>query len=499
MQFFKGIITAMSIWYDRTPSLLKYMLMKSRRLERLHLGLLDGTIRNDIDASLIFCGTDAENEFRKTRWRLMIKYCGAYLGLEPQLKGEHDRAIRIMEVYKAKPVAKLLLKLGFWQAAEELASYAIKRALKLEETATTIELYEILKYAAYMRTDTEQYEYYAGERDFYLRCLEAEYAAYDRWQQIAMKHANTQEIKPELREKIEQYWQQTYDSTIIYKTHRLAIALFRLESQRSIYRNTAKEVLEACSRLNNYYSQNHTLATKIIWGEIHVTRGLALLIMGKNKEGLQEAQDSLECFRPKTTNWLQALEVAFVCSTHVNDFTFAAECYRRANEQVSATPGPLAARWRLYGAYLHFVARYGEIPNMGDTELPDIETLTIDELHDKRGYHVAARLLRIADLIAQSYGMEKADKALDMLDNLRRFLHRHEMQGNNEREECMYKLLNDMAARSFTTEYKSALKGFNALPTRYSYANTDRIEIVPYNAIADILNAYLQKHLRKAA
>jgi hypothetical protein len=466
----------------------------SRHAEMYNL-LKEGHILTDTDAALHFYG-DAkavtQTAYRQFKSKFKERLINTLFFLEKDNAEASDLQNATISIQKEWAAINIVYTKGDYQLATKLAEDLLPFAIKYELTEIVVYMADRLRqsYGTQIANRT-RYDELKKLQDDYMALWQLEILSRDIFHDIRMDYIKFSTFQSDTIEKAQKGWailQPHLQNNSSYQllTHGYVIALAQYSSSTADLEATIKLCDEVISKLSGKpYKPKKQIA-------IFMNQKIRCYTQLKNRQAGEDViKEVLELQEEGSDGWFKSLEHRTFLALHTQSYDLAFQVWNTVQNHKSFKIQH-SEIWRLFGAYLHFLAISGKVnPTIAQqskfksakftNEIPTFST-------DKEGMNVPSLIIQIAILIAE----KKTSSIPDRLEALNKYWRRHIRKTDTSyRSHCFIKMLQELPKANYNrlrleARTKTMLRDLNAVPFDIVAQDVKR-EVIPLEDLWAIL------------
>jgi hypothetical protein len=422
----------------------------SRHAEMYNL-LKEGHIFTDADAALHFYG-DAkavtQTAFRQFKSKFKERLINTLFFLEKDNAEASDLQNATISIQKEWAAINIIYTKGDYHLASKLAEDLLPYAIKYDLTEIVVYIADRLR---------QGYGTQIANRNRYdeLKKLQADYTALwqleilsrDIFHDIRMDYIKSSAFQDDLTEKARKGWnilqphlQNT--TSLQFLTHSYVVGLAQYSSSPDDLKATIKLCDEAISKLSEKLFKPKKQIAVFMNQKIRCYTQLK-----DREEGENVIKEALTLQEEGTEGWFKTLEHQTFLALHTQSYDVAFQVWNTVNNHKSFKVLTLqhSEIWRLFGAYLHFLAASGKVNGLTLQQSKFKSAKFINEIPtfstDKEGMNIPVLIIQIAILIAE----KKTSSIPDRLEALNKYWWRHIRKTDESyRSHCFIKMLQEL-------------------------------------------------------
>ena len=471
-------------FFDNTP--LNNYGSKSRGNNKLLLadkfidGILSGKYKNDNEIALdLYKSKPTSKRFLmlKSRVRDQLLSYVYQIDLNKILIGK-SYGYYFVQALKLQSIGQLMLHFGLGNEGEGLLRESLSIAKKFQATSIIIHVSRLLKGRVSYKGTTNEYNYYNGLIKENINVYLAEIEADDMRDALTLAYRRT--FSPQEKKQLSNYWIRVNLLERKFKSFSLKMNKARIGAKYFETIGDFKGVIKVCTDCIKYMERNHVFYDITRHREFSTANIEACLILKDYKNGLKNAEICMKLYNKFSIHSVDAINYIIWLYIHMKEYSKAWSYFNKAlsHPMFNHYPDERKEKWRLYEAYLTFVAPDPQRKFKLFKFLNEMPVFS----KDKRGINIAIIIAQIILLLDEG----KFDTLMDKADAL------------NYRTFYFVKMLELLFKYSF--DYKLVKRHSAPLYERlgdkegHYQGDIEALEIIPYEALwAEILNR-LKKH-----
>jgi hypothetical protein len=506
MQELIELIRAINVHKLKSSGLWAIILEPGSKMEQLFEGIHSGAIASDEAASqLLYETPKGGSKLNNLKERLKERLLGVLFLLDFQSPDQSDRQKMFFESNKKWSAGMVLLsknaKLNGIGQLEEM----LKHSMHFEFTDLTLNALSALRlHYGTVYGDQTKYKLYRDMYRQYQKVLLMENEAEDAYTHLVSHYVNSKATQLDISDKATEYYNQiapylkTSDSFRLHLCGRLIQVT--ISSSRNDYQQTAAVCEDAIAffKAKPYESR---LPLQAFYYQL-VVCCIQLREFDKGRAIMEQYQS---IFEEGSFNWFKLQELFFLLATYTRHYDQAWEVCDRCLGMLkkSGMPAHIAEMWKIYEAYVCYLAHIGKVANPRAKEAASRFRMgkfnnTIPTFSkDKRGMNIPVLIIQILfSLVDQDYA-----RSIDRIDAIKKYVGRYLKQDDMFRSSCLINLLLQIPEASFHREgvIRRSAKFVEALeskPVEVAY-QTHEVEIIPYEDLWAMTLESLQNQLHQ--
>lgn len=479
----------------------------SSKVNTFYKALTEGELESDEQAAAFLypdLQPDSSN-YRKLKASLKRKMTNTLFFIDTKRNNYTDRQAAYYECYKNWAAANILLGKSAYRSCVDLCGKILKYAKKYEFNELCRDIYKLLRlhYSAQLG-DVRQYRKFRSAYEKYNNICYWENKAELYYSELMVEYVNNKAMKKFLGQAAEKYLEELRPMASEIATYRFQLYARLIQLLTSSARNDFQEILVHSQSMEAFFrSKKYDAFTPIQISCYYQL--MACTQLRKFSEGEKVAQRCIDLMDEGSFNWFKYHELYFTLAMHSGAYDTAYHLYRTVNEhpRFSYMPSSLLEVWKIFGAYLSYLA------DLGRVELPAEDKLNKFRLgrflnstpifsKDKRGMNIAILTIQILFLVSQ----EQYDKAIDKLEAIDKYCSRYLFQDETIRSYYFIRMMMCMVQGNFhkvAVERKVApyLRKLQAVPLEEAN-QTYKIEVIPYEQLWELAFSSLNMKIHQS-
>lgn len=466
------------------------------RYNQFYNDLLEKRFTTDEAAAAHFFGGKAsganyikfKNNFKRRLFNSLF-----FIDLKQAEFNDHQRAY--YNCYKDWALVKILLGRTAVHAALELSKKILRQAIKYEFTDLVVDVTAILRrYTGTVFIDKPKYRKYRQLHREYLEIWQGELLAQEYYEDLIINYVNSRASQTQLAEAAQQFYlelEPLLKRFQAYKLHLFAnlIAVIHCDATKDHH-----QMLAVCQRALAVF-QEKPYRPKVALSIFQHQQLSCFIQIGRYKEGNIAALDCLNQLDEGTVNWFKTLELYIILSFHAGLYNQAYNLFLEGvgNKRFSYLSPYYKEIWTLFGAYLYFLRKTGQVDleEVGEPKKQFKIGRFLNEVphysKDKRGMHIPILVIQVLILIVNKKYAE-TEKRIEALE---KYCSRHLRKDDTFRSNCFIKMLIHIPKAGFhktavirkVKKYQAKLKSMPIHKTHQAYG----IELLPYEVAWELI------------
>jgi hypothetical protein len=471
---------------------LQYIIESGSKMEALFHGLLDKSIQSDDDAKAVLKeeGSKLVSQKNKLKERLL----DAVFLLDFKEANFTSRQKAYAECSKKWAVCMNLLVRNAKITGIDQMEKLLRHSIQFEFTEMTLDILRVLK-LQYSTIDGDQKKYQDVKALYqkHERIWIMESKAEEYYSELMIHYTNNKSTQRENTALAQQYFDalgpfmETCDSFKLHLFGRLVQLM--IHSTVNDYAPTAALCEDAIAFFDKK-DYDSGLPLQVFYYNLVV----CYLQLREFEKGHLMIQRCEYFFEEGSFNWFKLQELFFLLAMHTGHYDEAWKTYERVvrypkfDEKIPQ----IVEMWKIYEAYVHFLAKIGKISaeTVGDKPVKFKLSKFLNELQmfskDKRGMNSSILIAQLLFTIAE----RNYDQSIDYIERIEKYCSRYLKDPDTFRSNTFIKMLLQIPQGSFHREAvrrkaERHQKQLLAVPLE-SANQTHEIEIIPFEQLWDL-------------
>lgn len=464
-------------------------------------GLLTDELSSDLEASKILYQTEhPDARYRTLKSRLYERLLHSLLFLQVK-QPEHSEYLS----YYYKCTRNLICSQTLMRFASRKAGYAV--ALKTFSIAQKYQFTDICLTLSALLRDTvafwqqhRKFEHYNNLVRKYIKTLEAEYESDAMLDSYSLEFAKSSRTKVFIQEFSYKVLESQRELQKRFQSHVLTLNLFRARINNAVVRDELDEIVKTSDDAIRYLTQNPHLSQPARLGEFRLRKMSMLLVLRRQQEAYEMADQVIGSFSTGGNNWYIALDLAVMAALSVGDYRTGCLYHERAmgNRKFALLDEIRREQWLVYGAYLFLAERIGlfdgseEATKYKQFRLSTFLNSIPEEVKSKKDSNVLVLISHVYFLVVD-HDLDAAERRIDYL---RVYVSRYLKERTYHRVRIFLRMLQALPRFSFDAEriaegnadLYAALKETSNDPIQHGTS-----ELIPFEVLYEALLKFLRK------
>jgi hypothetical protein len=507
MKYLREISQIVTRYREKNPDLIEFSpsLDDPDQISKLYLGLKDGKISSDLEASQFIYGSPIiDSKYTTLKNRLKKKMLNLLFFLDI-----HQPAFSeffVARYQNAKSLFSFIALTGFGarNSSVKLAEGALNQALKYNLTLNALQYVLVLRNYSRFSGSERQYDKYDKQLKDLLFAFEAEIVTQELYERLTIRFTRSLAEQPDLEEVCSKSLSQVEGKySVLVDSFNYQLYYYRLKVLTETITQDFQSAIVTCDEAIKYFDKNPHLSHKGIYGEFLLQKLGCYLHLKEYEEGANAVNACLQFFSPGVPNWFWLMEYRFLLDLHTYHFSEAEEVFIETinQERYQFLPEDNKEKWQLYELYLDFALRRSGLPNLREGArqidphrfLRSVPTFK----KDKKGYNIPILILQLLLLLEQN----DFDGIISRMDALRTYRNRYLQVGTNRKSALFFKMLHIMELNSFDpalTKLKAkkyvermSIQGTSMVEVQ------DNLQILPFEWLWETITKMLEEKQRQ--
>jgi hypothetical protein len=472
MVLFKQLITVLS-QYHYKPDIFDEAQLENTSLHRLYKGIQTGEYTNDTIAAMdLYQKRSTHSPYRKLKSILRSKLLNRLFFLHIDENTHSEMQIIHYQILRQIFFMKALAGFGALEAASVIAGQIAHQAERFHLTEAVIDSLTILQQYTSYAGQQIGFEKYTEQLHHYRNVYIAECRASEIIQQCVLRFGKSRSAPPALVAYISTVMDEVLGLWEKFKTHTLALHLFRIQIYHVQSTGDYKQGLAICTSMETFFTENGHLASNARFVEIAIYKNLSYLFLRQYETAMSEIPRYLSYLSEGSNNWFTFMEdylLILLHSGHINEARSIMNTVirHRAFDGVNSYRKEL---WSIYDVYISYCEgnRSGRI-------LEIISQLTTVS-HDKSAVYTAILAMQILIMI----NTKQYRNICDRDEYLKKYISRYLSTKNNARGRAFFHSIRIAIKKQFNKQetLQTAHKNIALLHDRSILL--DDFEVLPY-------------------
>ncbi|RYD81876.1 MAG: hypothetical protein EOP53_05235 [Sphingobacteriales bacterium] len=507
MQELRELINIALGWRTKRANTINYIRGSKKSLaNKLISDIYDGKINTDEEAEKALYGEEPNPvAYKKLKERLRERLLTNILFVQSNLRNEKTFAYNIFFCHKYYVIAMLLIKVSHYAAGTTLMQRVLIRAQKFHVNNIALLAASLLRKLCVQQGDAKRFNKYSEIVKHYHAVIKAEDEADELHDRLMMHFAHSYAPKPELIPA-------AAEAVAYIGTLKNAFGTFELHLLHFLVRNLHAQLTDnytlavaVCNEFEEYFFSKPAFYSKGRHGNITMVKIDSLLCAGIYDEALRISKETMPLFESMEGNRLIMLELQFVIALRIKDIALAAACYKQLMA-VAGSKNAYAHRieiWQILGGYLWLCLNLEDSATIiaetfGSKKagfMQRLQQMVTIYSKDKQGVNISLGFLQFSMLLQQ----QDFSAAIDKAEQLKMYMYKYISRRFGAREFTFLKLMLLLTKHNFNVKAvernaKIQLKKLESLPVVAFAYNNQRVEILEYKQLWELIIAAIKKH-----
>jgi hypothetical protein len=462
------------------------------KMGTLYDGIVSGAFDTDEEALEALYGSgESSSAYRKLKAGLRNRLLNTLFFLDVKQPSYNAYQRAYYECHRDWAVIKILLGKNARQSAVSLAKKVLGYAKQYEFSALCMDICDTLRfhYGAIIG-EVKKFEQYDKAYDYHANNFQQENLAKRLYLNLVVHYVNDRSAKEEISEQAAAAYRQLEGALKESEAHQLHLYgyLIKLIIYTAVrdYRG-AVEVSEAAIAFFEAKDYEAHVPLQIFYYQLMVCH----IQLQAFELGRQTAARCMEQLEEGSFNWFKFQELYFILAMQTEEYEQACGIYEQVgmHPRLRFLPENIRELWRIYEAYLHYLALSGKLGEQASSHFLSHFRLgrflneTPIYAKDKRGMNIAILIVQISLFILH----KDYDKAEQCIEKVQQYCHRYLRKDETFRSSCFIKMLllipkNGFRRAAVFRKAKPYLQKLRQEPIEIS-SQTYEVEILPYEAL----------------
>lgn len=477
-----------------------FLVESNSKIRLLFDGISKSRYASDEAAAVDLYGDAKSGSYRKLKSDLLDCLINSVARLDTQqdVFTEHQKSY--YECHRQWYVVRILTGQNANTAALSIAVKLLKQADKHEFTLLCMDVTSYLRIQYCIReVNGKKYEEANKSFEYYRALYDAEMQAEQVFTLLSAHSANNRLNYQALREEAKKGYAQLAPLLEKHNSYKIQLygRLVNLILHTSSYDYLA--TLACCKEALHFFEDKSFRANVPMQVFLH-EQLVCQIQLRLFEDGFITAQRSAMLLSEGTYNWFKHREVYFLLLMHTSQWERARFLFLETvmHSRFSFLPESAQETWRIYEAYIHYMAKLGCISPISGGKKFRIQKF-VNDTHlfskDKDGANISIVVIHYLFLVLE----QKHALVLDRVATLEHYCRRYLLGEHNKRSFYFFKLLLQIPRGRFdvarvNSMAQKLLEALCALPIEASIQGFE-IEILPYEALWALATSSLQKRV----
>ena len=388
---------------------------------------------------------------------------------------------------------------GYRHAPLEMAKRLYRRGLDYEAPAFAAEALRVLKESVLsVEGNEKQFEEYSGLYWEYRAYADAEERAADCFQWVKLPYLRKKSVRhhlPELTRRRIEALEPFKGRTPSYMFH---VYYYTIRGNFHLETADYEGALQCYDEAIAYFRAKRYPVVNPL-SMFHYSKVMACILLGRYEAGEAAVIASLDYAPDGSFNFFNAYEMYFYLAVHTGHYAQALDIFQTVtlHKRFGNLRAPQRETWHILGAYLFITYRLADL-HLPDKSLPPFKSYRFANEtqafnRDKNGMNVAILIAHVLLQLVEG----RRDEVLERISALDKYRERYLRESDTDRSELFIKILtllpkNNFDPAVFSKKAAPLRKKMSALPRQLTNP-AHELEVVPYEALVELLTAYLRK------
>jgi len=454
---------------------------KRTKADKLIDGIMLGKYTNDTDAANDLYGVKPDDKsylMLKSRVKEQILNYVFQVDMK-KLFANRDYGFHIPIAHKLLAAGQIMINFGLSIEGEAVLKECLGIAIPRKFTSIIINASRLLRSRMSFKGTMKEYQYYNKLIIDNIEKQKAEIEADDIRDALNLAYRNT--FSPQDKRMLTKYWRRINVLNEKFDSYFIKANRFRIGARYYETIGDFQSIIMICNEWEEFMRANTVFYDVARHREFLNSKLEACILLKNYNVGMETAEKCLKLHNNYSSNSLSVYEYYILLSLHTKNYHKAWELFLRAvgNALFTQYPDERREKWRLYEAYLTFVAPDPQRKFKLFKFLNDMPVFS----KDKRGINIAIIIAQIILLLDEG----KFDTLMDKADAFKIYFKRYVVKEINYRTFYFVKMLELLFKYSF--DYKLVKKHAIPLYERlgdkkgHYHGDIEALEIIPYEEL----------------
>jgi len=490
------LIETLNVGKLKLKELWAAVIQPGSKMEQLYDLIQSGQVSTDEAAiARLYASPGEASRFPSLKNKLKERLLDVVFLLDFRSPAFTDRQKAHFECNKRLATAAVLLSRGAELAGIELLELLLRHTQYFEFTDLTIKiLYYLRRHYGTVATDAKKFESYRRQYEEYQEIWIMENKAEELYGQLVSRYISTGAEDKAVVQKAAEYFEEI--APLMARSSSFRLHLFGRLLQLSIYSsiNDSHMLGDLCRQAITFFKEkpyDPNMSLQAFYYNLVVSH----IQLHQFDQGQEILREYSFVYEEGSFNWFKWQELYMLLALHTGHFNEAFSLCEGilGHLKFGKQPAHVQESWKIYDAYIHFLARAGKFSRPVNKNFKPGKFLNETPVFskDKRGRNIPILIARILFFMAD----QKRDAFIDAVEALDKYNRRYLKKGETFRSHCFIKMLLQIPAANFHPEAVSRKteKLFHLLEsTPLQIANQAyEIEIIPYEVLWSIITGMI--------